>query len=92
MAKVKIFYWKLFFSAYWISYNLGEKDDPQINASYFMVLVSGFNFTGIVFLINFLNKGLSPNPQIYFIFAYLIPIVFHVNVLFFVDGGYKKKN
>jgi hypothetical protein len=52
MNKIINFYWKLFFSAYWVAYYLVEKDDPQINATYFLILLSGLNFTGVVFIIN----------------------------------------
>ncbi|MCF8429379.1 MAG: hypothetical protein K9G64_04535, partial [Bacteroidia bacterium] len=66
-------------------------DDPQINATYFLVLVSGLNFTGFVFIINFINEGLFPNPYLYFILAYLIPTILHLRILFFYNGGYKRK-
>jgi hypothetical protein len=91
MNKIIEFYWKLYFSAYWVAYYLGEKDDPQINATYFLVLVSGLNFTGFVFIINFINEGLFPNPYLYFILAYLIPTILHLRILFFYNGGYKRK-
>jgi hypothetical protein len=91
MNKIINFYWKLYFSAYWVAYYLGEKNDPQINATYFLVLVSGLNFTGVIFIINFINEGLFPYPHLYFILAYLTPTVFHLRVLFFHNGGYKKK-
>ncbi len=91
MNKVIAFYWRLYFSAYWVAYFFGEKDNPQINATYFLVLVTGLNFTGIVFIINFINGGLYSYAPLYFILAYLIPAILHSRILFFYNGGYKKK-
>lgn len=89
--KIASSYWKLFFTAYWTAYNLGEKDSPEINASWLIILIFGINGFSILFLIMFINGGTLPTPKISVSLVLIISIIINLNVLFSKKNGYKKK-
>lgn len=88
---IKRYYWKLYFSAYWIAYILGEKDDPQINATSFLILIFGMNSTSLLFLVIFILKGELPYYGAFFTLAFLAPAIFNIYVLFSKNFGYKRR-
>lgn len=92
MEKIKnSFYWYLFYCAYWTAYELGEKDDPQINASGFLMLLTWISLSSFLNLINSLFK-ITLIPNIYIIISCMVfSIVINYYVLFKKKNGYKSK-
>lgn len=89
MKKIKNnLYWRIYFSAYYFAYNMGEKDSPQINASYFMIVLTITNLSSILFILNFFIKNF-PFTLLLFVLAISFSIL---NLyLIFSKKGYKTK-
>ncbi len=82
-------YWKIFFAAYWLSYDLGEKETPHINASWFMELTLALILFSFLFIAEFIN-----GKKISFFIAYVITFMafsFLINeyILFSKKIGFK---
>jgi uncharacterized membrane protein len=84
-------YWKFFFYAYFTAYDLGEKDDPQINAFYFVTLIYGVLLASLVNVLHFFFvDSLSIYKELYF-FSFMLPLLVNLTLILFLDGGYKKR-
>lgn len=84
-------YWTIFFSAYWTAFQLGEKKTPQVNASWFMILISMVNMFSIInFLTLLIGNDYSFFPVLISISS-LIVIFLNIYVLFLSKKNYKKR-
>jgi len=84
MKSLKHFYFYLFFSGYWVAYNLGEKETPYINAEYLMnfILVMPIISVRIIIYKTFNNNDTS---HIITFICVLVPMIIN----YFV---FRKKN
>ena len=85
------YYWKLFFSAYYTAYFLGEEKEPQVNAFYLMTLLMGVNLASLVNILHLLFIDSIPFFKTLYILAFVFSLVFNVSMIFFIGGGYRKK-
>ncbi|MDD4968090.1 MAG: hypothetical protein PHT07_01530 [Paludibacter sp.] len=90
MILIKNFYWKIFFSAYWLAYDLGEKKTPEWNATGFLKFTSIFNMFGLIFIVNFVYGG--DLPYIKLLLALTIVSSFVFNKLFIYSKKYGFEN
>lgn len=84
-------YWKIFVSAYDMAYSLGEREQPHVNAFYFMCLTLGVNLSSLINVFHFFFWD-----RFYFfkeltILAFVLSVVINTLVIFFISGGYRKQ-
>lgn len=89
--RISTFYWKLFFSGYWTAYDLGEKEDPQINAAWFIILNFELYSCSILLFISAFKNEKLPFAKLLFFLAFIIPAIINLFLLFNKKSGYKKQ-
>jgi len=90
MLNIKHFYWKIFFSAYWLAFDLGEKKTPESNATGFVEITSILNIFGIIFIVNFLDGGNLPYIKLYIALSVFFSFSFNKLIIYSKKLGYKK--
>lgn len=73
MGRINSFLWYFFFSAYWTAHELGEKRNPESNASYLLALNIGWNLFGMCQI--GLYSGYKISNVLLIIFC-LVPAIF----------------
>jgi len=90
MIHIKNLYWKIFFSAYWLAYDLGEKKTPEWNAAVFLKFTSTFNMFGLIFLVNFVYGGDFPYMKLLIVLAMVFSFSIHKSIVYSKKSGFKK--
>lgn len=90
MKRIKNFYWKIFFSAYWFAYDLGEKKTPEWNSTGFVEFTSAFNIFGLIFIANFVYGGDLPYIKLLLALTIIFSFVFNKLIIYSKKSGFEK--
>lgn len=82
MKLIKHTYWKIFFAAYWLAYELGEKNNPQRNASWFIEVTFMINLFSLLFIANFIYGEKLAFYKAYLVFSMIFTFAFNEYILF----------
>ena len=91
MSKIKNFYWRMFFSAYWLAFDMGEKKYPQWNAGGLLKLILAISLSSFVFIADFLNGENIPNGTLIIIIFFVFSYVFNDIIINSTKSGFKKQ-
>jgi hypothetical protein len=91
MIRIKNFYWKIFFSAYWLAYDLGERKSPQWNAGGFLKIIFGICLCSFIFIADFINGEKITNGNLLIILAIVFSYGFNEFVINSHKSGFKKQ-
>lgn len=88
--KIDTFYWEIFFSAYWIVYNLGEKESCHSNAAYLLELITFVLLNSLLLFSRVIFK-FETTTSIWFVFINLIISLIGNALIIYSKNGYKKQ-
>jgi len=91
MSTLKNWYWKIFFSAYWLANDLGEKKSPQWNAGGFLKLILAIILCSFIFIADFINGEKIPNGNLLIILAIVFSYGFNEFIINSHKSGFKKQ-
>ena len=92
MKHFKHFYWKFFFCAYWLVFDLGETKTPEKNASWLMEFTFIINLFSLIFLATFVNGGKLQYNKVYLISTAIASFAVNEYILFNRKKGYKTQS
>ena len=91
MTKLKKWYWKVFFSAYWLATDLGEKKSPEWNATGFLEFITAFNVFGIIYIANFITGGDLPFIKLLLILTMVLSFILNKSIIYSKRAGFTKQ-
>ena len=91
MTMILFKFWKFFFTAYYVAFELGEKKHPQENALYLMTILYYINSISVINTVRFFIYD-RYNDRLYLSIVVFFVVIIILNVLVFnKKNGFKKK-